>query len=206
MGLRIYEDAALTQLVTLEDVFTNPDDEDDVDGDAGETKQKALYAAIEQTTLNGDINDSVTTIPLAAARFSDTNLNVIVIGTEKMWISTGHGTTSLTVSRGYAGTTPATHSDGDPVYLCYDVQSDAAITCEDNEQVISGDESGWVKFCADAAGSPEGTWVLSFTIGALDYNQSLKFWRQVIVPASTNPQMKQDLLLTVTATLEEHVI
>ncbi|KKM72427.1 hypothetical protein LCGC14_1420630 [marine sediment metagenome] len=204
MALRLYEDAALANIVTLENIFTNPDDEADLDGDAGETAQKALFAAMEQTTLSADINNSVTTIPLNAARFADTGLNVIIIGTEKMFITAGHGTTSLTVTRPYQGTSAASHSEDDAVILCYDAAADASVTCTDN---AGTDESSWVTYCADSGGNPDENWQSSYAIGALDYNSSaLKFWRRVVVPASSDPQLKIDLLHSVSATITEHEI
>ncbi|MEA1996155.1 MAG: hypothetical protein U9N45_00885, partial [Gemmatimonadota bacterium] len=85
--LRLYEDAALTQIVSKDGDFANPDDESSLDGTNGETAQGALWAAVEQTTLAADIDDSTTTVTLTAARFADTDYPVIMIGTEKMLIT-----------------------------------------------------------------------------------------------------------------------
>lgn len=206
MGLRAFEsDPASdpTSMIYLEDVFTNPDDESDLDGDAGETSTKSLWIALEQTTLSGGINSSVTTVTLAEARFADTALPVIVIGTEKMLITAGFGTTSLTVVRAHDGTTAASHSDGDQVISAYDAQSDAAVTAEDNYDT---DETGWMDYCGDSGGSPDGSYSDPFALGAIAYDASLRIWRRVVVPASTDPQSKSDLLHTISATLSETVI
>ena len=197
--LRLYEDSDLTLLVSKDGDFTNPDDEDSLDGTNGDTAQKALWAAVEQTTLSSDIDDSTQTIPLAAARFADTDYSVIIVGGEKMLITSGHGTNSLTVTRGYNGTTPASHSSGDPVRLAYDCSS-ISIDCVDNEGT---DESDWVTYCDDDGGSPEGTWDAPHSLANLNYDQSQKIWRRVVVPASTPAAYKRDLVHRLSATINE---
>lgn len=206
MGLRAFESdpsSDPTTMVTLENSFTNPDDESDLDGDAGETSTKSLWIAMEQTTLDGGINSSVTTITLAEARFSDTALPVIVIGTEKMLITAGFGTTSLTVVRDWDGTTAASHLDGDQVISAYDAQSDASITAEDNYDT---DETAWQDYCGDSGGSPDGSYADPYALGAIAYDASLRIHRRLVVPASTDPQSKSDLLHTISATLSETII
>jgi len=197
--LRLYEDSDLTLLVSKDGDFTNPDDEDSLDGTNGDTAQKALWAAVEQTTLSSDIDDSTQTIPLAAARFADTDYSVIIVGGEKMLITSGHGTNSLTVTRGYNGTTPASHSSGDPVRLAYDC-SLISIDCVDNEGT---DESDWVTYCDDDGGSPEGTWEAPHSMANLNYDQSQKIWRRVVVPASTPAAYKRDIVHRLSATINE---
>lgn len=197
---RLYEDAALTQMVTKDGDFGNPDDEGSkINGTTGETRQKALYAAAEQTTLSDDIDDSVQTIPLAAARFADTNYSVIIIGSEKMLITAGRGTDSLTVTRGYKGTTPASHSSADPVYAAYDFTA-CSIDCADNEGT---DESDWVTYCDDDGGSPDGSWEAPHSLSSLNYNQNQKIWRRVVVPPSTPAAYKRDLVHNLKATIDE---
>jgi len=206
MSLRAYEEdpsSDPTTMVTLESVFTNPDDESDLEGDAGEESTKSLWIAMEQTTLNGTINSSVTTVVIAEARFSDTALSVIVIDSEKMLITAGHGTTSLTVVRGWDGTTPASHTTGAQVISAYDAASDAAITAEDN---YGDDETSWMDYCGDDAGSPDESYADPYALGAIAYDESLRIHRRLVVPASTDPQSKSDLLHTISATLTEAVI
>lgn len=68
-----------------------------------------------QTTLNGGINSSVTTLTLASASsFPTSGVFRILIGTEILKVTAVSGTT-LTVARGSEGTTPASHSSGDAV-------------------------------------------------------------------------------------------
>ena len=197
--LRLYEDSDLTLLVSKDGDFTNPDDEESLDGTNGETAQKALWAAVEQTTLSSDIDDSNQTVPLAAARFADTDYSVIIVGSEKMLITSGHGTNSLTVTRGYNGTTPASHSSGDPVRLAYDCIS-VSIDCVDNE---GSDESDWVTYCDDDGGSPEGGWEAPHSMSNANYDQNQKIWRKVVVPASTPAAYKRDLVHRLSATINE---
>ncbi len=67
-------------------------------------------------TLNGAINSSVTSITLASGTATQTGTQ-LQIGSEKMLITAGGGTSSLTVERGYAGTTAASHSNGAAVLV-----------------------------------------------------------------------------------------
>ena len=65
------------------------------------------------TTLDGGINDSVTSITVAdASQFSSSGTNFAIIGSEEVSY-TGISSNTLTgVTRGVAGTTAASHSDG----------------------------------------------------------------------------------------------
>lgn len=197
--LRLYEDAALTQIVSVDGDFSNPDDESGLDGTAGETAQKALWVAVEQTTLSAGIDNAVTTIPLAAARFADSAYPVILVGSEKMLITAGFGTNSLTVTRGHGGTTKAAHSSADPVYLAYNTENNS-IDCID----ISGtDESSRVSYCDDVAGSPSGSWEAPHDLNDLDHDESQKIWRRVVIPASTAAANERDLVHRLTCDIEE---
>ena len=65
------------------------------------------------TTLNGDINSAVTTLTLTdATQFPSTGTNFIIIGSEEMSYTGITGNTLTGVTRGVAGTTAASHSDG----------------------------------------------------------------------------------------------
>ena len=66
------------------------------------------------TTLNGAINDSVTGITLTdASQFPSSGTNFIKIGTEEISYTGVSGGNTLTgLTRGVAGTTAASHSDG----------------------------------------------------------------------------------------------
>lgn len=79
------------------------------------TTRKRLQAiaqgVLETGALSAGIDDVVTTIPIAAYPSSWPTAGdfTIVIGTEKILITAGHGTTSLTGTRGAASTTAAAH-------------------------------------------------------------------------------------------------
>ncbi len=197
--LRLYEDSALTQIVSKDGDFTNPDDESSLDGTGGETATKELWAAVEQTTLNGAIDSSQTAISLNGARFADTDYSVIIVDSEKMLITAGHGTNSLTVTRGYNNTTAASHSDGAALRLAYDCSSNS-IDCQDTQGT---DESSWVTYCDDSGGSPDGNWEAPHSLSNLNFNQNVKLWRRVVVPASTPAAYKQDLVHRLSATVNE---
>jgi len=200
-ALRLYEDAALTSIVSLDGAFTNPDDESNLDGTAGETSTKALWVAVEQTTLAADMDISQTTVTLTAARFADTGHPVIIIGSEKMLVTAGGGTTTLTVSRGHDSTTKATHDEDDAVYLAYNC-SDISIDCTDNSGT---DESGWVTYCDDdGLGAADGSWEAPHSISNLNYNQNAAIWRQLIVPALTDAAYKIDLVHQLTCDIAEY--
>ena len=200
-GQCLYEDENLENIVTIEDDFTNEDEEDDVDGDAGDEKIKPLWAAIEQTTLADNIDDEVQTIPLAAARFADPALFVIIIGDEKLQITAGGGTASLTVNRGYHGTDPASHTQGDPVRLCYNA-ANVQVSCRDNE---GSDESGMVDYCLDdGLGDPDGDYSAILELGSIAYDEKVALHRRLTVEAETDPISKQDLIHDVEAKLNEY--
>lgn len=206
-GLRIYTDSGLVNMITLENDFTLPDSETDINGDTGATKKALRYVAIEQTKLEAGMNDSdvQTVLDLVAARFADTTLNVLIIGTEKLKILSDFGTDHPTVQRGYKGTSKATHNIGDPVYLCYNVTS-GAIVSYDND--TPPDEAGWMTFCLAPGETPDENYnshPTPLSLGAFNYNQSVIIERKLVVPASTPPVAKTDLLLKATGNLKEYV-
>ena len=198
--LRLYEDSGLTQIVSRNGDYGSPDAEALLDGTNGGSAQKALWAAVEQTVLNGTVDDEQTGLSLAAPRFADTDYPVIVIDSEKMLITAGHGTAGLTVQRGYRGTAPAAHAEGAPVRLAYDCSS-ITIECAD---LLGADESAWVAYCADSGGVPTGSWEAPHAIGSLSYVQSAAFHRRVVVPAGTPASYKLDLVHRFICTIEEH--
>ena len=203
--LRLYSDTDLTTQITKDADFTNPDTETSLDGTAGETATEALWIAIDQTTLAAAITSvSATTITLTAARFPDTDYSVIIIDSEKMLITAGHGTTSLTVTRGYNDTTAATHLIAAAVRSAYDCTS-VTIDCVDD---TGTDESGWVTFCDDdGEGSPDGSYAAPHTPddGIITYDESKAIWRRIVVPALTAATYKQDLILRISATINETI-
>jgi len=204
--LRIYEadpSSDATTLVTVDGDFTNPDDEASLDGTAGETSVKALWIASEQTTVAEALDDSETEITITSARFSDTDYSVVIVDNEKMLITAGHGTTTLTVTRAYNGTTKATHLIDAPMYLAYTCTG-ITIDCSDT---TGSDESGWMTYCDDnGSGSPDGSYAAPHTPGAgnVAHNASLAIHRKLIVPASTAASLKRDLVHRLAATVNEY--
>jgi len=199
--LRLYEDAALTTQITLDGDFDNPDDESSLAGTAGETADGALWVAPDQTKLDGSIDDSETSITVAAARFADTKYSVIIIGTEKMLITAGHGTKTLTVTRGYDDTTEAEHADESAVIACYDFTS-ISIDCHDK---TGTDESDMVTYCDDdGGGDPDGNWEAPHLISNIAHDDSEAIHRRAIVDALSTAEYKKDLLHRLTATFEEY--
>jgi len=69
-----------------------------------------------QTTLNGNINASATTIVLTSGTGFPASAGVIIIGTEQIYYATRTTNTLTGCVRAYNGTTAATHNSGDPVY------------------------------------------------------------------------------------------
>ena len=112
MAIHLFKDSELTQQIS-EGTLANPDS-DTYDGTDGESKDRELFLANEQTVLAANITSTQTNITLASARFADGD--TIIIDTEQMIITAGGGTTSLTVQRGQNGTAKATHTSGSAVY------------------------------------------------------------------------------------------
>jgi hypothetical protein len=84
----------------------------------------ASYSASSASTLNGAINNSVTTVVTNAtltfaSNAGNASKKLIVVGTEVMQVTAGAGTTTLTVQRGVYGSTAASHSNGDAIYVPY---------------------------------------------------------------------------------------
>ena len=67
----------------------------------------------QQLLLNGAINDSVTTLTLSdASQFPSSGTNFVIIGSEEISYTGVSGNTLTGLTRGVAGTTAASHSDG----------------------------------------------------------------------------------------------
>jgi len=183
----VYETSVAGGNVTSQDgAFTAPDDSE-YDGGAGEAVQKKLYLAPAQTTLAADIDDSQTEIEVDHPVFDDELYTKIIIGSEKMTITAGWGTTTLTVTR---GDTPAAASADDPVYYAYTYH---------NITIAASDESGtddtdMFRYAPDVAGSP-GSYVTSLSPSVMTdpTSDSYTFWRRITVDAATAAQDKVDM-------------
>lgn len=74
--------------------------------------------ATTATTLNGAINAAVASLIVRdVLGFPTTGAYKITIGTERLTVTAGQGTTTWTVTRGVDSTTAAIHADGASVYL-----------------------------------------------------------------------------------------
>ena len=192
MAIHLYKDAELTQQIS-EGTLTNPDS-DVFNGTDGESKDRQLYLANEQTTLSSDIDGATVTIPLAEARFADGQ--IIVIGSEQMLITSGGGTAELTVERGYGGTTAGNHSSGTKVYSGYKY-SDLTVQPVDE---VGSSEASWVKLAADQPELDAAVAGASLALNNKAHNTTLSFWRRITVPAATPVQNKTDIKLRLTGT------
>jgi len=192
MAIHLFKDSELTEQIS-EGTLTNPDS-DVFNGTDGESKDKQLYLANEQTTLASAVDDATTTIPLAEARFVDGA--IIIIGSEQMLIVSGGGTAELTVERGYAGTAAGNHSSGTKVYSGYNY-SDLTVLPVDE---VGSSEASWVKLASDQAGLESAVEGESLALGNKAHNATLSFWRRITVPASTPVQNKTDIKLRLTGT------
>lgn len=192
MAIHLFKDAELTQQVS-EGSMTSPDS-DTYNGTDGESKDRELFLANDQTTLASAISAAATAIALSEPRFADGE--TIIIGGEQMLVVSGGGTASLIVERGYAGTAAGNHSSGTKVYSAYNYTG-LLIQPIDN---TGSSEASWVKLAVDQAGLDAAVAGESLILGDKAHNATLSFWRRVTVPAGTPVQNKTDIKLRVTGT------
>jgi len=192
MAIHLYEDITLVQQVSEGD-FSNPDD-DTYNGTDGESKDKELFLANEQTTLAVALASGETSLQLSEPRFADGE--VIIIDNEQMRILSGAGTTTLGVERGYGGTAPAAHDAEAEVYSGYDYTG-LVIQPVDT---VGGDESAWYALAPTQAELDAATPGAPLNLGDKDHNVTVSFWRRCSVPPGTPVQNKTDLKLRVTGT------
>lgn len=192
MAIHLFKDAELTQQISEGDLQSP--DSDVFNGTDGESKDRQLYLANEQTALASDIDGAVTTITLAEARFADGE--VIIVDAEQMHVTSGGGTIELVVERGYAGTSADNHLSGTNVYSGYNY-SDLAVVPVDE---VGSSEAAWVKLATNQAGLESAVAGTSLALGNKAHNSILTFWRRVTVPAGTPVQNKTDIKLRLTGT------
>ena len=192
MAIHIYEDNALT-LPLSEGDLANPDD-DTYNGTDGETKDKELFLANEQTTLAAVLASGETSLELSEPRFSDGE--IIIVDDEQMRILSGGGTTVLAVERGYGGTTPAAHDAGATVYSGYDY---TGLVIEPVD-VAGGDESDWYVLALTQASLDTAVGGAPLNLGDKAHDVTLSFWRRCTVPSGSPVQNKTDLKLRLTGT------
>ena len=192
MAIHLYEDITLTLQVSEGDL-ANPDD-DTYNGTDGETKDRELFVANEQTILAAALASGETSLQLSASRFA--NGEIIIIDAEQMRILSGGGTTVLAVERGYGGTTPAAHDAGAAVYSGYDY---TGLVIEPVD-VAGGDESDWYVLALTQAGLDTAVGGAPLNLGEKAFDVTLSFWRRCTVPPGTPVQNKTDLKLRLTGT------
>ena len=192
MAIHLYEDVTLTQRVSEGDL-ANPD-EDTYNGTDGETKDKELFVANEQTTLASALASGETSLQLSAPLSVDGE--IIVVDDEQMRILSGGGTTVLAVERGYGGTIPTAHDPGAVVYSGYDY---TGLVIEPVD-VAGGDESEWYALALTQAGLDTAVGGAPLNLGDKAHDATLSFWRRCTVPAGTPVQNKTDIKLRITGT------
>jgi len=192
MAIHLYEDITLVQQVSEGDL-SNPDD-DTYNGTDGESKDKELVLANEQTTLAVALASGETSLQLSEPRFTDDE--VIIIDNEQMRILSGAGTTILGVERGYGGTSPAVHDASTTVYSGYDY---TGLVIEPVD-TVGGDESDWYVLAVTEAELDTATPGASLNLGDKPHNVAVSFWRRCSVPPGTPVRNKTDLKLRVTGT------
>lgn len=193
MSIHIFKDIELSEQVS-EGEMTSPDT-DTFDGSAGESKDRQLFIANEQTTIPQTLDAVSSAIAIAAPRFSDGE--VIIIDSEEMRVISGGGSTVLTVQRAIYGTQPADHAVGSKVYSACNY-SDLTLSPVD----ASGtDESSWCALALTQAGLDGALPGQALSLGEKSFNSTISFWRRITVPADTPVEIKNDLKLRLTGTL-----
>lgn len=192
MSIHLYIDTNLTDQIS-EVTMANPDS-DIYNGSDGESKDRELFLANEQTTLAAAMNLSQTSVQLSEPRFI--NDEAIIIGSEQMMILSGGGTTNLTVERGYGGTTPTGHSSGTKVYSGYDYTGLVVQVLD----TVGSDESTWCRLALAQADLDSATPGAQLILGDKAHATKLSFWRRISVPAGTPVQNKTDVKLRILGT------
>ncbi len=111
---------------------------------AGLTPKMRVLLPKEATTLNGAINDSVTSITVTSADdFPSAGNYRVRIGSEVLEVTAGQGTTSWTVTRGADSSTAASHGDGAAVRRLgvYDIESAINVNEAKKEMELSVKEA-----------------------------------------------------------------
>ena len=193
MTIHIYTDTELTERISEGDM-TSPDT-DTFDGSAGESRDRELFIANEQTTLAVAIDAVQSEIELSLPCFSDGD--VIIIDSEQMRVLTGGGSTTPTVQRAIYGTLPVAHLAGAKAYTAYNF-SELSVEPVDTSGT---DESSWCLVAATQEGLNTAVPDQAVALGNKPFNSTISFWRRITVPAGTAVEKKTDLKLRLTGTL-----
>jgi hypothetical protein len=193
MSIHIYKDAELTEQIS-EGNMTNPD-MDTFDGSSGESKDRKLFIANEQTSLATAIDAVQSQITLFSPRFGDGD--VIVIGSEQIRIVSGGRTTTPTVQRAIYGTESAAHAQGTKVYSACNYTG----LIVESVDTSGTDESSWCALATTQEDLDTAVPGQALVLGDKSFNSTISFWRRIAVPAGTTVQNKTDLRLRLTGTL-----
>ena len=185
MPLHLYKDAALTDRISEGDL-SNPD-EDIYNGTDGESKDKEIFVANEQTTLAAGLTQIAITVQLAAARFG--NFDILIVDNEQMRVTGGAGSTTLTVTRGFNGTVATTHTAGTPIYSATSYSSLSVDTVD----TAGTSETSWVRVAKTQGQLDTATPGGSVNLGNKNHNVTTSFWRRITVPANSAIENKTDL-------------
>ena len=188
--IHLYKDAALTQKISEGDL-SSPDD-DIYNGTDGESKDRELFVANEQTTLAAALGIVATTVLLTEPRFA--NGDILVVDSEQMRVSAGGGTTTLTVVRGASGTIAVSHTAGTRLYTAASYNS-LDVSVVDNSGTS---EASWIRLSKTQSGLDTAVPGASLTLGSKAWNATVSFWRRVTVPAGSAIENKTDLKYRVT--------
>ncbi len=168
--------------------MTSPD-ADSFDGTHGESYDRELFLANEQSALAGQIDGVQTGITLVRPAFRDGDL--VIVGQEVIKIVMGGGTCGIAVERGYGGTAAIPHEAGSKVYTACDY-TDIVVAPVD----ISGtDESDWCTLAMRPEDLPVAIPGDPVYIGDKPYSETVPFMRRFTVPAETPLQIKRDVKL-----------
>lgn len=190
MAIHLYLDAALTQPISEGD-GAQPD-ADQYNGTDGETKDRRIWVANEQTRLAEAMTPLQSTMVLEAPRFSDGE--IIIVESEQMQVLAGGATTTLTVSRGYADTAPAAHEAGVTVYSGYQYLGLVVEPIDEN----GSDESNWYSLAIAQSWLDSALPGAPLNLGDMSHTQVLAIWRRCTVPPGTPVQNKRDIKLRIT--------
>lgn len=205
MPLRAFEEAAITTVFTITGDFSNAED-GEAAGDTGETITKLLYITMGQRKLDGGIDANQEDIELDYPWFADDGRNFVLFNSgEKGFVTAGWGTTSLTVTRGFHGTTKSSQADGTTFQRCYEAPAgEATIQCVD---IDGSDQAPWVTYCLAPGGTPDESYEVELTLkagGAIIPGEVIIVERKIVVPAAWGFDDKQDLIHRLSGKIEEY--
>jgi len=191
VSLRIFEDEALTRPLSLDGTMTNPDS-GVFNGTIGQREVETLYLGNMRTELANALDATAGDMFLAQGVFDAGDI-VFLGATELAAIIGDLGGGHYTIDRGVLGTAIQSYTAGTVVRAAYDY-ADITVSGHDTDAT---DESGWcrVSLTYYDASSPEWdtTAALQLNIGSVAYNETVMFYRNIVVPPGQSAFYKSDL-------------